>query len=189
MNRRVVAVFGSSRLAPESRTYREAVDLGASLASVGATVATGGYGGAMEAVSRGAHEAGGQVIGVTAPSTFPDRIGHNAYVTSEIRAETISQRIHKLVDIADAYIALPGSLGTATEVLVAWNEIYVAPMARRTPKPLILVGDAWANLINGLVNSVDADDTGITLAANPAAAAEIMCALLGQQIPRDGSSE
>ncbi len=189
MNRRVIAVFGSSRLLRESPGYQEAVDLGASLAGAGAIVATGGYGGAMEAVSRGAHQAGGEVIGVTAPNVFPERIGHNAFVTSEIQAETISQRIHKLVDIADGYIALPGSLGTATEVLVAWNGIYVAPIARRTPKPLILVGDAWAKLVSGLVGSVDADATGITPAADTAAAATIMCALLETWIPRAGSSE
>ena len=62
---RIVSVFGGSAPKPGSPAYEEAQRCGALLAQAGWTVATGGYRGVMEAVSRGAHEAGGHVIGVT----------------------------------------------------------------------------------------------------------------------------
>ncbi|MEJ5198439.1 MAG: DNA-binding protein, partial [Anaerolineae bacterium] len=62
---RTIAVFGSSRREEESALYREAYELGRVLAGAGYAVLTGGYNGSMAAVSRGAAEAGGRVIGVT----------------------------------------------------------------------------------------------------------------------------
>jgi len=62
---KVISVFGSSRREENSIHYREAYELGSALARAGHAVLTGGYGGSMAAVSRGAAEAGGRVIGVT----------------------------------------------------------------------------------------------------------------------------
>lgn len=56
-------MFGSARLVPESQEYRDAVRLGRLLAARGDVIVSGGYAGIMEAVSRGAHEAGGTVVG------------------------------------------------------------------------------------------------------------------------------
>ena len=50
---------------PGQPAYLEALHLGELLAKAGHEVVTGGYMGVMEAVSRGAAEAGGNVIGVT----------------------------------------------------------------------------------------------------------------------------
>ncbi len=60
-----VSVFGSSQPKEGSMAYAEAQELGKLLAQRGHIVLTGGYMGTMEAVSRGAAEAGGHVIGVT----------------------------------------------------------------------------------------------------------------------------
>ncbi|MDI6694379.1 MAG: hypothetical protein QME21_04975 [Anaerolineales bacterium] len=60
---RAVTVFGGSRPTPED--YEQALHLGRLLGGSGYIVLTGGYIGVMEAVSRGASEAGGHVIGVT----------------------------------------------------------------------------------------------------------------------------
>ena len=68
-----VAVFGSSQTIPDSADWRDAVHVGRRLAEAGLEVITGGYGGTMEAASLGASEAGGRVVGVTAPVLFPDR--------------------------------------------------------------------------------------------------------------------
>ena len=62
---KIVSVFGGSAPQPGSVPHAEAQALGAALAQAGWTVANGGYSGVMEAASRGAHEAGGHVIGVT----------------------------------------------------------------------------------------------------------------------------
>jgi predicted Rossmann-fold nucleotide-binding protein len=127
------------------------------LAAGGVVVATGGYGGAMEAVSSGAAASGGRVIGVTAPAVFPHRAGPNSHVTEERPADTLGSRIEDLVSISEAAIALPGSLGTATELLVAWNVAYVARFSDRSPKPVIAVGDPWQQLVPHLSRILGTD--------------------------------
>ncbi|MDJ0792322.1 MAG: LOG family protein [Acidimicrobiia bacterium] len=146
----VVAVFGASTTPPDSTEWGQANRCGRLLAEAGYAVATGGYGGTMEAVSEGAASVGGDVIGVTAPSVFPDRPGANTHVTHEVPAASLTERIGLLVESTDASIALPGSLGTATEVLVAWNAAYVAAEAGGFPKPLVAVGDPWFELVRHL---------------------------------------
>ena len=60
----IVTVFGSSRPVAGDAHYAEALELGAALAAKGLVVCSGGYGGVMEAVSRGAKEAGGRTLGI-----------------------------------------------------------------------------------------------------------------------------
>src|SRR5262249_37481103 len=63
---KIVTVFGSSRPRSDDPDYAEAFELGKALAQNGFAVCSGGYAGVMEAVSRGAKEAGGKTYGVTA---------------------------------------------------------------------------------------------------------------------------
>src|SRR3990172_5023246 len=96
---KTVTVFGSSRPAAGSDAYETARRLGAALARAGFIVASGGYGGVMEGVSRGAREAGGKTIGVTA-AVF--RSQANAWVEEEIRVATWHERLLKLVEAVPA---------------------------------------------------------------------------------------
>lgn len=175
----VVVVFGSSRIIPTDPEWAEAVELGRLLASAGATVATGGYGGSMEAVSAGAASAGGKVIGVTAPRVFPNRKGANPHVGEEHTAETISERIHRLVQLADATVALPGSIGTVAEFMVAWNDAFVRPMSGHTPRPLVAVGPGWQRLVDLLVDDFDADPGFVTCVGTAAEAVDSVRKTLG----------
>lgn len=142
-----VAVFGASSSQPGDEHYTAGVHCGRMLAEAGYIVATGGYFGTMEAVSFGARSAGGRVVGVTAPSAFPQRSGANDHVTDEWVATSLVDRIQLLIERTDASIALWGNLGTATELLVAWNLAYVAPFSAIEPKPIIAVGEPWGELI------------------------------------------
>jgi uncharacterized protein (TIGR00725 family) len=63
---RIVTVFGSSRPREGDAEYTIARSLGAELTTKGFIVCSGGYSGVMEAVSRGAKEAGGRTLGITA---------------------------------------------------------------------------------------------------------------------------
>ena len=101
-----IAVFGSSATAPGSDDWNDAERVGARLAKSGLGVVTGGYGGTMEAASRGAALAGGPVIGVTAPHLFTGRFGANRHVAEEIIATTLAERIGRLTDIAAGVIVL-----------------------------------------------------------------------------------
>lgn len=110
-----VSVFGSSQPKEDSTAYAEAQELGRLLAERGHTVLTGGYIGVMEAVSRGAREAGGHVIGVTCEDIEAWRpTKANAWVMEEIRVKTLIERLHTLIHESDAAFALPGGWGGNT---------------------------------------------------------------------------
>lgn len=156
-----VAVFGSSQTILDSDDWLDAVHVGRRLAEAGLEVITGGYGGTMEAASLGASEAGGMVVGVTAPSLFPDRVGANPYVAELIEAPTLSARIDTMMRRADATITLPGSIGTATELLTAWNMNFIAHRARGRSIPSVAVGAGWQKVADALVLQVGAEINGI----------------------------
>ena len=144
--RRIVVVFGSSRIAPGSPAWEEAYRFGRAVAEAGFDLASGGYGGAMEAASRGAKEAGALVVGVTAPAVFPQRAGANPYVDLEFPAPTLLSRIERMLDLGRAYVALPGGVGTFTEIAAAWNRAFIARNRGETPKPILLHA-SWRELI------------------------------------------
>lgn len=176
---RTVAVFGSSAAGAGDGIHEAGMELGRLLAAAGMTVATGGYGGTMEAVSQGASEGGGRVIGVTAPELFPDRPAANAFVSDERHASTIATRICGLVDAADAFVVLPGSLGTATELMVAWNDVFVTAGAGRAVKPLVLLTSYWRPLVDLLVGPFGAEPAGIRWAETPMEAVRTIRAAWG----------
>jgi len=142
-----IAVFGASSTASDHADYAAAIYCGVLLAGAGYDVATGGYGGLMEAVSRGAASAGGHVVGVTAPGIFPSRPGANEFVAEERPCPTLTQRIHELLESSDGVIALQGSIGTLTEMLVAWNAAFIDALEGGPPRPVVAVGDIWRELI------------------------------------------
>ena len=148
-----VSVFGGSQPPPASPAYKEAYELGKMLAQGGHTVLTGGYIGTMEAVSRGAAEAGGHVIGVTCADIEAWRaVKPNAWVQEERRFATMQERLNELVLSCDAAVALPGGPGTLTEIALAWNLMIVQSMQ---PKPLILIGNGWKELITTFYHSFE----------------------------------
>lgn len=119
----------------------------------------------MEATSAGAREGGGHVVGITAPSVFPRRTGANAWVVEEDPAPDLTARIHRLLARADGVIALPGSLGTFAELVMAWNLAHVAPLSGVDPPPIAAVGDGWAHLIPIVADAVDARASDIACVA------------------------
>ena len=136
-----VTVFGGAQPKEGTPAYEEARELGSLLAQRGHAVLTGGYMGTMEAVSRGAHDAGGHVIGVTCIDIEEWRKSKpNQWVKEERRKQTLMDRLTALVQGCDAAIALPGGAGTLTEVSLMWNLMIVESLPRR---PLVLIGSGW----------------------------------------------
>ena len=136
-----VSVFGGSFPREGDSAYAEAMELGRLLAGHGHTVLTGGYIGTMEAVSRGAHEAGGHVIGVTCVDIERWRPrSANQWVIEEIKKDTLFERLHTLIHESDAALALSGGAGTLAEISLMWNLMTVESLHRR---PLILIGRGW----------------------------------------------
>jgi len=148
-----ISVFGGSQPKEGDSAYAEAYALGKMLAERGHTVMTGGYIGTMEAVSRGASEAGGHVIGVTCTEIERWRdVGANQWVQEEWKRETLMERLQVLVQECDAAMALPGGLGTLTEISLTWNLMIVESIHRR---PLILIGDGWQTVFDQVLKSFE----------------------------------
>lgn len=163
----VVTVFGSSRPEPGSEPYETARRLGELLARAGFSVATGGYGGTMEAVSRGAREAGGKTIGVTA-AVFSSPA--NAWVKEEIRVATWQERLLKLVELGAGYVVLPGGTGTLVELSVVWEWLNKGFM---TQKPVVMLGDFWEPVVRAIPAS-ELHSNPILRAATPKEAVELL---------------
>jgi uncharacterized protein (TIGR00730 family) len=148
-----VTVFGGSSPQPGSAAYTEAYKLGKLLGADGHTVLTGGYVGTMEAVSRGANETGGHVVGVTCDEIERWRgVKANAWVQEERHFQTLEQRLIELVHACEAAIALPGGPGTLTEIALTWNLMIVDSMPQ---KPLILIGAGWKSVIESFYTSFE----------------------------------
>jgi uncharacterized protein (TIGR00730 family) len=136
-----VTVFGGAQPKEDSAAYEEARELGKLLAERGHAVLTGGYMGTMEAVSRGASEAGGHVIGVTCIDIEEWRgTAPNQWVKEERRKKSLIERLQALIEGCDAAIALPGGAGTLTEISLMWNLMIVESLP---PRPLTLIGSGW----------------------------------------------
>jgi uncharacterized protein (TIGR00730 family) len=141
-----ITVFGGSQPKEGDAAYAEAYQLGKLLAEAGHSVLTGGYIGTMEAVSRGASEAGGHVIGVTCEDIEQWRpVKSNAWVKEEIKKKTLIERLQVLIQECDAALALPGGPGTLTEISLMWNLMIIGSLHRR---PLILIGDGWQSVLD-----------------------------------------
>lgn len=171
-----ISVFGGSQPKEGETAYIEAQELGNLLAQRGHTVLTGGYIGTMEAVSRGASEAGGHVVGVTCDDIEAWRaVSPNQWINEERREKTLIGRLQVLIEGSDAALALPGGVGTLTEIALMWNLMIVESLPRR---PLILIGRGWKSTFDQffkeldvytsekyreLVNYADDIDTAVTM--------------------------
>jgi uncharacterized protein (TIGR00725 family) len=139
---RIVSVFGSSRPRAGDEEYVQAQSLGAELARKGFVVCSGGYGGVMEAVSRGAKEAGGTTLGVTA-EFFKSRA--NQWVDEEIRVKSWQDRLFELIKRGHGYVACPGGTGTLVELAVVWEMLNKCVMKQR---PIAVLGQFWQPVID-----------------------------------------
>jgi len=139
----IVTVFGSSRPREGDADYEEARILGRALAKHGFSVCSGGYGGVMEGVSRGAKEAGGKTYGVTAD--FFTNAKLNSWIDLEVRMKTWEERLFELIRCADAFVACKGGTGTLVELAVVWEMLNKSVM---TAKPLAVLGDFWQPVLD-----------------------------------------
>jgi hypothetical protein len=141
-----ITVFGGSQPRPGDLVYQNALHLGKLIADAGYILLNGGYIGTMEALSRGASEAGGRVIGVTCDQIEAWRpVKANPWVTEEWHFSTFQKRIFALIDNCEACLALPGGVGTLAELVLTWNLLLTGILP---PRPLILIGPEWHAVID-----------------------------------------
>ncbi|MCB2210511.1 LOG family protein [bacterium] len=110
-------LFGGGAWQPGSEGWKLSERIGRMIANRGFTLVTGGYGGAMEAASKGAIEAGGEAVGILyAP---PKVHKPNPHIDKFFVASDYTERMSMLLRVPRA-IGLPGGSGTLAEI---WSSI------------------------------------------------------------------
>lgn len=146
--RRKVAIFGASWCTPDSQLYEDSVHLGTVLSSNGYSVLNGGYGGTMEGSAKGVSLVKGNVEGVIVTSLFKARsTGGNEYLTTVTDTPTLLDRIKYIIEQCDYFIVLPGTLGTLTEVSIAWNIAALAELGNYRPPKIYCYRHPWEKVL------------------------------------------
>ncbi len=170
--RRRLTAFGSSRLPASDPRFADVEALGRALGERGWDAVTGGDQGMMAAICRGVRAGGGHVRGVTLARfpTPPDN-----HLSEEVRARDFFERMRMLIEESDAWLVLPGGLGTLAELAMTWDLLAIGVLE---PRPLIVYGADWSPILralnDGLVWSVD---HARTIVRHCRAHAEVLAAL------------
>ncbi len=145
-----VSIFGSARSRPGEGTYEKAYSIAKGLAERGYTVITGGGGGVMEAANKGATEAGGRSVGMNIE--LPMEQKPNTYANVRLNFRYFFVRKVMFIKYAQAYVCLPGGMGTLDELSEALTLIQTRKIR---PFPVFMVGaDYWNPLVDWIKNTL-----------------------------------
>ena len=149
-----ICVFCGSSTGSEPAYLEAAEELGTALARAGIRLVYGGGAiGLMGAVADACLAAGGEVTGVIPVGLFRREVGHTG-LTELIEVESLHERKQIMYELADAFVALPGGLGTLEELaeVLTWTQLGLLSK----PVALLDVGGFWASLVEWLTGSVEA---------------------------------
>ena len=142
-----VTIFGSARVPKDSWVFGEVKRLARTLSEMGCDVVTGGGPGLMQAANEGAAEAGksgrSRSVGIRVDLPFEQDV--NPFVQQAFEHRTFFTRLHQFVIMSDAFVVVPGGIGTALETLMIWQLLQVRHLEDRTP--LILIGKMYDGLV------------------------------------------
>lgn len=142
-----VSIFGSARSKPTSLAYKHVKQLAEGLANMGCDIITGGGPGLMQAANEGATAVGAsqrsRSVGIRVELPFEQSV--NTFVLESYKHETFFSRLHHFALASDAFIIVPGGIGTTLEATMVWQLIQVGHIKKDTP--LIFVGKMWADFL------------------------------------------
>lgn len=142
-----VTIFGSARLQPGTPAYESVKQLAAGLTELGCDIISGGGPGLMQAANEGAlaadPEARHRSVGIRIDLPFEQAV--NPYVGKAYGHGTFFSRLHHFMIASDAFVVVPGGIGTLLEMSLAWQLLQVH---RLHNTPLILVGKMWEALVD-----------------------------------------
>jgi uncharacterized protein (TIGR00730 family) len=139
-----VAIFGSARAQPGSFVYEEVKRVAAAFAGMGCDIVTGGGPGLMQAANEGATGAGVPAGSMGIRVELPFEQDVNPFVEQAFEHKTFFTRLHHFVIASDAFVVVPGGIGTVLEMLMIWQLLQVRHVDN---VPLILVGKMWKGLV------------------------------------------
>jgi len=146
---RVISAFGSSRIAESDSRYQDVRSLASLLAQAGWQGQTGGHQGMMAAFSEGMQAGGSSVRGVTL-RCFPTPPENT--LSEELRCDDFFNRMKILIEECDAWLVLPGGLGTLSEFAMCWDLKAIQVLEAR---PLIFYGDDWKPLMTAFESTLE----------------------------------
>lgn len=152
-----VSIFGSARLSPDDPYYAMTVKTAKRLSETGFGIITGGGPGLMEAGNKGADIAGGMSIGLCID--LPMEQSCNPYIKKEYQIDFnyFFARKVMFVKYAQAFVVMPGGLGTLDEFFEAMTLIQTKKILRF---PIILMGtDFWGGLLDWMKDTLVARGT------------------------------
>ena len=146
-----ICVFCGSRHGADARFRAAATRLGELAGAAGLRlIYGGGHVGLMGAVADAAMAAGADVVGFIPTGLLAREVGHRA-ITELIVTSTMYERKQEMIDRADAFVILPGGLGTLDELL----EVITLRQLRYHDKPVVLVNlDGYWDPLLALVDRV-----------------------------------
>jgi uncharacterized protein (TIGR00730 family) len=151
---RRVAVFCASSPGVDPEVARRSYDVGRGLAERGIGLVYGGGGfGLMREVSQGALDAGGEVLGVIPRSMIEREWGRDDLTELHV-VETMHERKAMMADLADAFLCLPGGLGTLEEIIEVWSWRHIG--FNDDPVGFLNLGGLWTPFLEALDGLVDA---------------------------------
>jgi uncharacterized protein (TIGR00730 family) len=137
-----VSIFGSARIERGSPYYDAVKDLARALAEMDCNIITGGGPGMMQAANEGAAEVDkghlDRSVGIRIELPFEQDV--NPFVQSAFEHKTFFTRLHHFVLASDAFVVVPGGIGTVLESMVVWQLLQVRHVENT---PLIFVGNMW----------------------------------------------
>ena len=140
-----VAIFGSARAQAGTFVYDEVKRAAAAFAELGCDIVTGGGPGLMQAANEGATSVGAREGSTGIRVSLPFEQDVNPFVEHAFEHKTFFTRLHHFVIASDAFVVMPGGIGTVLEMLMIWQLLQV----RHVDKvPLILVGKMWKGLVD-----------------------------------------
>ena len=141
-----VTIFGSARLKPGTPAYDGVKKLAAELTTMGCDIISGGGPGLMQAANEGAHSVQPKALkrsmGIRVELPFEQEV--NPFVGQAYEHRTFFSRLHHFMILSDAFVVVPGGIGTLLELSLAWQLLQVRKLYNT---PLILVGKMWAGLV------------------------------------------
>jgi uncharacterized protein (TIGR00730 family) len=141
-----VTIFGSARIKREYALYEDVKRLACELAKLGCRIVTGGGPGLMMAANEGAvlGDPTNRASSVGIRVDLPFEQEANAFVGQVYRHKTFFTRLHHFMMISEAFVVVPGGIGSTLEALMVWQLLQVR---RLYGTPLIMVGQMWADLV------------------------------------------
>src|SRR5437763_4728012 len=142
-----VTIFGSARAQPGTYVYGEVKRVAAALAEMGCDIITGGGPGLMQAANEGAAAVNApernRSVGIRVDLPFEQEV--NPFVEQAFEHKTFFTRLHHFVLTSDAFVVVPGGIGTVLETMMIWQLLQVRHVH---DTPLLLVGKMWAELVD-----------------------------------------